>query len=215
MNLFCNEETKCNNRVTLPGGYCYLHLHKKNKPLVLNKRKILLTNANNKKKIILPNKKILPVQDCYICLCEIDETEEDTGLICMHRFHVDCLNHVEKSTCPVCRVPLEFIKPSKVDINKIKHKESQELSKNKQKQILEDTALSRRLRAEEEEQERQHNHYIDDFDPYQNNDYVEDFGYHNYNDGVIFDMTVLMRGVEELNETEQINQAIKNSLLMI
>src|SRR5438034_544108 len=117
MNLTCCEETNCSNRVTLPKGYCYLH--KKNRKIILplTNNKIILSNS--KSKIQLPNKISLVIndcsltndiiQDCPICLCEIDKDEDDTGLICMHKFHVDCLNHIEKFECPVCKGPLEFI----------------------------------------------------------------------------------------------------------
>jgi len=46
---------------------------------------------------------------------------------------VQSLNNIEKSECLVCRGPLEFIKNSKVDINKIKSKKDENLLKNKDK----------------------------------------------------------------------------------
>jgi hypothetical protein len=85
--------------------------------------------------------------DCAICLCEIEKDDKDTGLVCGHRFHVDCLNQVEKAECPVCRAPLSFLdsKNSTVDINKIKIKEQEEFENNKLRQIEADAEFSRRL----------------------------------------------------------------------
>jgi len=214
MNLICNStrgETKCTNRVTIPKSYC--HLHKK-KNTVLTKKKLILPNINNnnKNKILLPGNKIVInnnslnndiIQDCPICLCEIDKDEEDTGLICMHKFHIDCLNHIEKSECPVCRGPLEFVKSSKVDISKIKYKEEQEMLNNKEKQITEDFDLGRSIRNEEEnEYNRNHNH---------NNNRNR-----NRNRNQIFDMNFFMEQLERaerLEERRQINLAIESSLL--
>lgn len=207
MNLFCDAmdgETKCCNRVTLPKSFCYLH--KKNNIVLTNKKQIL-SNSSNKNKIILPNTDKIStktdpinniIQDCPICLCEIDPNDEDSGLICNHKFHIDCLNHIQKSECPVCRGPLEFINSSKVNINKIKYKEAQEMLNNKQKQITEDIELARRIRNEEEHDYNNNNHN------------------HNRNRNQIFDMNffiVELERAERLEEMRLINIAIVNSLL--
>lgn len=59
MNLTCgninDEGTRCSNRVTLPNGYCNSH----KKPIIppLIKKKIILSNLNNKNEILLPKNK--------------------------------------------------------------------------------------------------------------------------------------------------------------
>jgi uncharacterized protein YbaR (Trm112 family) len=206
MEFFCNkvdpEGVKCNNRVTLPKDYCKLH---KIKPIIMPKVKVLPAKPNNK--ILLPKKHNINkndidnkdhiLQDCPICLCEIEANEEDPGLICNHKFHVECLNHVEKSECPVCRGPLEFVKSSKVNIDKIKNKEEEELLKKKQKQMKEDEELSRRLQNERNERpNRRHRNHNDNMFQIDHNTF--------------FNMIMQMQEMEELH---QINQAIENSLI--
>jgi hypothetical protein len=218
------EETKCTNRVTLPNGYC--HLHKKNN-IVPIKKKLILPKIN--KKILLPTKLLDIIQDCPICLCEIEKDEEDTGLICRHKFHVDCLNHIEKSECPVCRGPLEFINSSKVDINKIKHKEEQEMLCNEQKQIIEDRDLGRRIRTEEENEyennhhhnhnhnhhhnHHNHNHHHNNHNHNHHNNHHHNNHDHHNNHHMMFDMSLIIEELEKLEEIHQINQAIENSLI--
>lgn len=211
MNLTCininDEGIRCSNRVTLPNGHCNSHRKTIIPPLV--KKKIILSKLSNKNEILLPkNKNSSPtnniiIEDCPICLCEIDKTEEDTGLICNHKFHINCLNQIQKSECPVCRGPLEFIKNSKVDINKIKHKEKQEIIDNKQKQILEDSDLSRRIRDEEENQYH-NNHHNNRHNNRHNN-------HHNMN---VFNMMFIMEELEmQQLEMQQFNRAIENSII--
>lgn len=198
MEFFCNnvnhEGVKCNNRVTIPNGCCKLHEIKR---VITPKVRVLPAKPNNK--ILLPKKSIQNniLQDCPICLCEIEANEEDPGLICNHKFHVECLNHVEKSECPVCRGPLEFVKSTKVDINKIKNKEEQEKLDKKQRQLEEDAELSRRLQNERNERpNRRHR---------QNRDNLIEINHQTF-----YNMIMQMQEMEELH---QINLAIENSLI--
>jgi len=198
MELFCNninhEGVKCNNRVTIPNGYCKLH-KKEIRGIIMPKVKVITSKPGNK--ILLPKRVIQNniLQDCPICLCEIELSEEDPGLICNHKFHIECLNHVEKSECPVCRGPLEFVKSTKVNLDKIKNKEEEELLKKKQKQMEEDEELSRRLQngRNERPNRRRHNNHHNMF---------------QIDHQTFYDM------IMQMEEIHQINQAIENSLVM-
>jgi len=203
MNFYCNnisEGIKCNNRITIPNGFCNLH---KQKSITITKNKLIYPLRKNNK-IILPKTNI-PHKDqiilnCRICLCEIEENEEDTGLICKHRFHVDCINNIHKPECPICREPLNLINSSKVDINKIKQKETEEKLLNEQKQINEDLHLGRRLQNEDG-----YNH-----NNYNNHRYINNLGHH-----ILFNME--FNSFNELNELDYIrdlNTAIENSMIM-
>jgi len=202
MELFCNdinhEGVKCNNRVTIKNGYCKSH-KKEIKGIIIPKVKVITRNPSNK--ILLPKKNTQNntqnniIQDCPICLCEIEANEEDPGLICNHKFHVECLNHVEKSECPVCRGPLEFVKFTKVNLDKIKNKEEEELLRKKQRQMEEDEELSRRLQNGGRNNHRNHHH--------------ERQPGHR----LFFDMIFQIQELEELEELRQINQAIENSIV--
>ena len=227
MNFVCNGKNnkgiRCSNFISKPDGYCRFHIKL---PAISNRNKIILPTPinniqspnpndtnNNIDNASLSNNDI--IQDCPICLCEIDRNEEDPGLICKHKFHIDCLNNLQKSECPVCRGPLEFIKSNKVDINKIKDKEKQEDINKKQIQMIEDANLSRTI-----------NNQIN---------YNNDFNHNNHNFVIningIFHNIIFTLGeseeseeseelreleeLEELIELEQINRAIENSLITI
>lgn len=131
MSVFCegidNKGNKCHIRIHDTKKFCMFH----------RKKHIIKYNIQLPKQIIL--------EDCPICLCEIERNEEDPGLICNHKFHINCLNQLHKQECPVCRGPLIFKKSTKVDINKIKNKEEQEKLKNERIQIAADTEFSRTL----------------------------------------------------------------------
>jgi len=206
MELFCNnidhEGVKCNNRVTIKNGYCKSH-KKEIKGIIIPKVKVITRKPNNKillpKKVVQNNIQNNVLQDCPICLCEIEANEEDPGLICNHKFHVECLNHIEKSECPVCRGPLEFVKSSKVNLDKIKNKEEEELLKKKQKQMEEDEELSRRIQNERQNERpnrrRHHNNHNNMFQ-------IDHQTFYN-----------MIMQMEEMEELHQINRAIENSLV--
>ena len=220
MNFVCNGKnnkgTRCNNFVTKPEGYCRFHIK-----LLTNKNKIILPtpinniqslNSNN---IDTNNGTLYNVIDCPICLCEIEKNEEDSGLICKHRFHIECFNHLQKAECPVCRGPLEFIKSSKIDVNKIKNKEQQENRSKEQRQIIEDSDLSRRIQNERNDNFN-HNHRT--HRNRNNNNFVINMNgmFHN----IIFTLEELeeleeLQELRELEEIQQINQAIENSLMTV
>jgi hypothetical protein len=183
MDLICKrvnkEGVQCTNNATTANGFCYLH------------------NAISTK-IILPKnskKNDSVIQDCPICLCEIDC--EDVGLICNHKFHAECLNNLQKAECPVCRGPLEFTKNTKVDVSKIKYKEQEENEIRKQRQILEDEEFCRQLQNEGNHHNNRNN---------RNN-------IPNLNN-MFFDMMIVMEELERLQELEMMNIAIENSYRM-
>ena len=208
MNFICNgtcENNKCTNKVIIPNGYCIVHNKNEKDKIILTKKKIVL--PSNKNKIQLPNKENISTnhisQDCPICLCEIDKDDEDTGLICNHKFHIECLNNIQKSECPVCRGPLQFVKNTKVDIDKIKFKEEEENLLKQQKQIIEDNEFSMRLQNEQ--------------NPYLNNNLHRLNRNNNRNNNMFFDIMITfeeLEELEELRELELINIAIENSLIV-
>lgn len=204
MNFICNGKnnkgTRCGNKTSKPDGYCRFHIKL---PVVSNKNKIILptpiqniespksNNINNSTNLQNYSSDKDIIQDCPICLCEINKDEEDSGLICKHRFHIDCFNNLQKSECPVCRGPLEFEKSSKVDINKIKNKEKQENLANKERQMIEDSNLSRTIH-----EEINHNNI-------------------NHNNNFFINMNNMNNLMLALGEIHQINQAIENGRIVI
>jgi len=49
--------------------------------------------------------------------------KDDCYLTCGHGHHVDCISKVIKQQCPVCRGPLVFNKPNKVNVKNIEKRE--------------------------------------------------------------------------------------------
>lgn len=134
MNYQCLAE-KCCRRAIPPYKFCRFH-----SPIKSN---------------LIPSKNVkvpIDVIDCPICL-DVIGCNEDSGLVCGHRFHIECINKLEKSQCPVCRVPLEVKQSSNVNLNKIKIKEEEEKIKAVNKEIADDEEYARRLQDDNSSQE--------------------------------------------------------------
>jgi hypothetical protein len=46
---------------------------------------------------------------CTVCLCDVEEGEEETFLMCFHSFHWECIRDWLKKTakCPVCQFDVQ------------------------------------------------------------------------------------------------------------
>ena len=82
--------------------------------------------------------------ECSICLCDVDD-DDNCWLICGHRHHNDCISRVIKRQCPMCRGPLKFIKPSQINVNKIKAREEKEKLELEKQAHENSIALAREL----------------------------------------------------------------------
>lgn len=58
---------------------------------------------------------------CSICLCNIEDNEKKTILLCSHSYHASCITiwREKHITCPVCRVemPLTCVEKCNVWLN--------------------------------------------------------------------------------------------------
>ena len=51
------------------------------------------------------------VNQCMVCLCEFEKGEELRTLMCLHRFHTECIDKWLKScgACPICKCELSKV----------------------------------------------------------------------------------------------------------
>lgn len=122
----------CTNKVTKPNQYCRFHL----------KNKVATTSTT-----LVSQEINIKTTDCSICLEEVDN-ENDCYLQCGHAHHIQCINQLKKLECPRCRGPMVFIKPSAVNLYKIKQQEKQA----KEKQIQEEQDEIRKNEQQEQEE---------------------------------------------------------------
>lgn len=144
------KKLPCQNKVSGQNKYCRFHgdpvKNEVKHVRVPLKPSIANNNTNNGRPPIpiISNRK---VQDCSICLCEV---EEDCGLICGHAHHIECIRQLFKAECPVCKAPLQFKQNNVVDIDKIKVRELKDKEEEKIKTIEEDRKLALEQTLEED-----------------------------------------------------------------
>ena len=102
MSVVCSGTTlvgkACTRKVKSPGILCHNHKPKQSPDIIkmLSNQQVNIKSDQIKVKL----------DDCSICLCEVEENE-DCGLKCGHSHHIDCVKGLIKLQCPICR---EFLK---------------------------------------------------------------------------------------------------------
>ena len=118
----------CTKPVKNIGDFCHLH---KNSPR---------SNEKSESKVCS--------DECGICLSEVLE-HEDCGLICEHRFHVECLKHIIKAECPICRGPLIFKEKhnvkNRISVKNIIRREATEKERVRKETLAKDAILAREI----------------------------------------------------------------------
>lgn len=94
------KNTPCTKPVKTKGSYCYIHRGQSQLPNVWTPKVVDETPINNTGRY--------NVEECPICLCDMEPLEKLCELACEHRYHTECMKCVLKLECPVCRGPLEF-----------------------------------------------------------------------------------------------------------
>ena len=142
--------TSCTKPVKNIGDVCYLH---KNSKLPVTNTHVVVNNPSMG----------VSIGECGICLSNVIEGE-DSGLLCNHIFHSECLKCVIKAECPVCRGPLAFksSNSNKVNVAVINLREKEEKEKTRKETIAEDMKIAKEIHDREvEESSRYHNSHCD------------------------------------------------------